>query len=1296
MKNSSQLSSKKPIAYQPEQPDVKAKTESAAGVCFFWQRKYISMLPLIIFYSWQSKTDEKKNRYFIRDAAEKAVRIINEEDKPELHNFEIVVQDSTRGVPGTPDIPETIKKRIRECDIFLSDITMIMDPDIQPDLPEPHYSNNVMLELGFAQSVVDSDRIITVLNNDFGSVRDDLNKIPFDNRQLRAPIEYSYDKAKDQFVSILKKAIEDCLAPAIIKRKTKYQPFESWEEYGRSMFWEQDNYIPNAKFEEILGQIRNIRYDLRIIGTSGMGKSRAVFEAFRDRERAYSNQFLYLDIGEYEDITDIKQVFSRLPQGVIVVLDNIDTDDLRTVMRWKRKNGLTNPIISLFNDPDELAQDRVLDVVYITIMFGDMADVIEQMIAANPDIPEDVSRRIKEFSDGVPFMAEMMLNNYRKDPDKDYAKLTDSSIVDRLLPGINPEERHILRSISIFKQVGCEDEMETEIRFVLTSSTITPRLTGDEKSRINIFRELKEKCLQIGIFERRGRYIHIRPRPLALYLAGEWFKGCDKKRISDVIQEVQAFATEQGYLLLNDAICGQIKYLASDEKARQLFGGLMEKGSSFDNAELLNTELGSRLFRTIAEVNPEATASCLWRLLSPMTTEQLLAIDEGRRNLVWGLEKICFKPETFEKGTKLMMLLAVAENESISNNATGVLKDLFHVLLPGTLANLDQRAQILDWAMSQKDTRELGLACLRASLATDNFMFMSGAETFGTQKLEHYSPTMREMKAYWTHNLALLSDAYKAGNKDEVSSTIERAVVGFTKSRCFSLIRPIIVEIAEDKNWKWEDMRDSMDLIEFEYLELLTPDEQKIIKEYHFKLTPQDFVSRVGMVESRFRYRDAESWEKEMAIKCGKYQELAEECVSNDYLSKEIIYDLITRYDNDSLILYGFGFALGNRLKGNAEVANKVVDHSIDYFLESNYAENLRQSTFFFSFVQGYEEYTYAAYAIRKHQQLSYFLFTLFGLQGVKVEGTEELYELVGKGICAPSQFLHFCNRINWMEQEDESVIRFFDRLMDLGPEGQRVVLKLAHNRVYRNEPKTLDPVAMHVVEAVISKAIEPQLNDSDYLEYIEVALERMDVPKLALFINDEFIGYYAHHSFQDLPRQEVESIYRLILSKYFEAVWPVLSKQLISEDTGVIAFHYKYMLGTMIGGLSGGVMFSANHDEEYMQWCKDYPEKAPWILAMFTPVFAGEEYHPLVKFLIAEYAGDERVMNTLSANMRSFAWTGSIVPLYQKRRECFVKMLPEADPISKRWIEKQIERLDLEIKRQSGREAEEDLIMIG
>ena len=1253
------------------------------------------MLPLIIFYSWQSKTDEKKNRYFIREAAQKAIALIKQENKPEYLNIALEVQDSTRGVPGTPDIPATIKQRIRDCDIFLSDITMIKDPDVQADLPEPHYSNNVLLELGFAQSVVDSDRIITVLNNDYGSVKEDHNKVPFDNRQLRGPIEYSYDKAKEQLIQVLKKAIEACIEPAISNRKIKYRPFRSWEELGRKEQWIMcDDFRRNAKTEEIFNAIRSLNGDLRLIGLSGMGKTRVVFEAFRDTpEAAWSNQFLYLNIPDY-DIQELRDIWAKVPKDVIVVLDNINGTYLTRLAKWRREAEVGNHIISLYNDPDELQQDALDDVAYIDIKIGSMDEVIEQMIAGEKELPDDIARQIREFSDGVPFMTALMLQNFR-DKKEDLVKFRDTDIVDRMLPGIDEEERHILRACAIFKQIGFEGDLAEEIQFVLTTNSILPQLQGSDEQKLFKFTALKEKCMLLGIFEPRGRFFHIRPRPLSFYLAKEWFKDCDAARMAKVVAAVQDYSRAKQSTLLIEALSDQLRFLAGNQKAQQLFQALLSQGSPFDNAELLNTELGSRLFRTFAEVNPEATAGCLWRLMAHMTIPQLQKIDEGRRYLVWALEKICFKPETFDKGAKLMMRLAVAENEpNIGNNATGVLKELFHVLLPGTLANLSQRAAILDWAMNTQETTEIGLACLRSSLATDHFVYMSGAETFGTKKLEHYNPTYGEMKAYWAHTISLLTTAYNNGYQEDVTQTVEKSIYGLTRSRCFSLIQPLVAQIATDKNWLWEDMRDSFDLIVHEYMPLLTEEEQTIVKEYQQRLTPTDFVSRVGMVESRFRYRDAGSWQKERELKHQDYQKLAEEFLAKEYLSEAIIYDLFARYDKEGFILADFGYFLGVACKEETATAEAIIDYSIKYILKNDYAKDFRQSSFFFSFIHGYGQYSYAANVIRSHAQLNYLLFPLYGMMGVKVEDTGELFGLVAEGKCDSSHFIQYCHRVNWMEQEDSKVLLFFDRLIKLGREGQLITLKVTHDRVYwRDQNKSFRFLADHVVEAVVGKTIEPMLNNTDYLEYVQLALENLDVPELALFINNELVAHFVKNPLRDLPNHEVEKIYRTIFTKYFDSVWPVLSKQLVDEGTRIIVFHLKFMFGAMIGGLSGGVMFSANHDEAYIQWCKDYPEQAPWIMAMYTPVFAGEEYHPIVKFLISEYAGNSEVMSTLSSNMNSYSWTGSVVPLYQKRKLCYEKMLPEAGAVAREWIEGQIEKLNQQIAWQAGREAEEDLI---
>lgn len=76
-------------------------------------------------------------------------------------------------------------------------------------------------------------------------------------------------------------------------------------------------------------------------------------------------------------------------------------------------------------------------------------------------------------------------------------------------------------------------------------------------------------------------------------------------------------------------------------------------------------------------------------------------------------------------------------------------------------------------------------------------------------------------------------------------------------------------------------------------------------------------------------------------------------------------------------------------------------------------------------------------------------------------------------------------------------------------------------------------------------------LNNTDYLEYVQLAFENLDVPELALFINNEMVAHFVKNPLRDLPNHEVEKIYRTIFTKYFDSVWPVLSKQFVQTVGG-------------------------------------------------------------------------------------------------------------------------------------------------
>lgn len=77
-----------------------------------------------VFWSWQSDTHQASGRHFVRAALEAAVeRLV---DHPGLEDAERPSVDSdTSNVPGSPPIAETILRKIRECAVFVADVTPI-------------------------------------------------------------------------------------------------------------------------------------------------------------------------------------------------------------------------------------------------------------------------------------------------------------------------------------------------------------------------------------------------------------------------------------------------------------------------------------------------------------------------------------------------------------------------------------------------------------------------------------------------------------------------------------------------------------------------------------------------------------------------------------------------------------------------------------------------------------------------------------------------------------------------------------------------------------------------------------------------------------------------------------------------------------------------------------------------------------------------------------------------------------------------------------------------------------------
>lgn len=123
-----------------------------------------------IFYSWQS--DINRSRSFIQSTLNLLKRELEKDG-----SFHIEIDSDTRGVPGAPNIPATIFKKIENADLFVADLTIINSKEAGRKTPNP----NVLLETGYAIHALGWDRIVLLFDEDFGSIDDQL----FDLKQHR-------------------------------------------------------------------------------------------------------------------------------------------------------------------------------------------------------------------------------------------------------------------------------------------------------------------------------------------------------------------------------------------------------------------------------------------------------------------------------------------------------------------------------------------------------------------------------------------------------------------------------------------------------------------------------------------------------------------------------------------------------------------------------------------------------------------------------------------------------------------------------------------------------------------------------------------------------------------------------------------------------------------------------------------------------------------------------------------------------------------------------------------------------
>jgi hypothetical protein len=308
--------------------------------------------------------------------------------------------------------------------------------------------------------------------------------------------------------------------------------------------------------------------------------------------------------------------------------------------------------------------------------------------------PEDL-KRATEFCSGFPLIAVLVAAGLNSGAEH-FADFQDPENVTRKLVwgrgAVDEDLFQCLRCIALFEAVGVAEPKDVQLKWIASNLLeISP----------NALEAKLERFYARRILQRRGYSILVRPRPLAAQLAATFWRNAADSQRKCLLEGSMPDELKQ-------ALCDRLSDLDYLTDARTVAAKLCGPSGPFGSAKALNTDIGARCLRSLAQVAPVDVVEALEREFGSLDLQSLRKdVGPGRRWLIWTLDALSWEPSTFQQTMRLLLRFAAAENETWGNNATGEFIQRFRVQLPGTSVDLAERLKCLSSLLESAEQEEL-------------------------------------------------------------------------------------------------------------------------------------------------------------------------------------------------------------------------------------------------------------------------------------------------------------------------------------------------------------------------------------------------------------------------------------------------------------------------------------------------------------------------------------------------------------------------------------------------------------
>ena len=1034
-------------------------------------------------------------------------------------------------------------------------------------------------------------------------------------------------------------------------------PFRSWSHWAGHTEHEQSPWVDDERLVELStwlhGRVATERGVARLVGLWGIGKSRLALEALGNGDSAHSAIVMYAVESESRahTINGIVQNLAVAGRRAIVVVDECTIQTHRILAGMVSRSSSR---LSLLTIDDEFPSGAVDDTTFLVSEAPySVSEAIVRHVA--PSLSSVDERRIVQFSNGFPKIASRIAHSWGNVP---IANTTYDDLVDAFVLGHNSEERDLrLRSARLLATFGLI-RVEPASDCPLDETAHLGRKLDAKDLRFSI-----SPRAQQGAMQRRGRYVVIQPRPIAMNLAqrqwNEWSPDTWDEVLTGGIRSDLRVSAARQLSLLNDT-----------EIAKRVVTHICRPGGPLDIPNIAKPGY-QEVLSLLAEIDPASIAAQIERSLNAWDLSKCSTL--VRSDLVRALGKIAFDSTTFLVGARLLLRIATVEERvsgsmtaqlrrvlrSGSSGAASAFQCLFPAFLGNTAADGSARLFLLDETLKDDVPvqRTIIVKSLIEGLKTSHFSRQVGPEIHGSRPVlkEWYPATRNEFDDYVKDCLTRLGKL--ATNDDEAGAS---ARVGLAQS-LHSLIAHGYIDAVEtvvrhvSETWEpWTAVLNSLGVVLASDADWLDDEATTRIKKLVEQLQPKTLESRIrahvthGMWDHNLNGGQFIETLEHHQHRIDSIRRLADEAFGRPAILAPLLSELSSGRQNMAFEFGKAGADCDQPLFWLNPIVQAVVEATHgerNYDLLTGYLTGIS--------LRRPDELTALKDRAAKSPELAPCLPLLCRRVGITSDDIGLVMRALQNGLLPPLHLKEWHVQASMDDVSRNAIVPLFDMLVEHSSDAFEVAVELVDGYV-DEDTRRLDGLRLLVLKIAKISTRWKLTYDTMTVYHFERLMNRVlgegrrsgSACSMALELTKSLLNSARYSAGRFL-----DPILPQLLSDFPEISWPLIGHAVVSDNK--TARRLGDILGRHpFGGIKEPHILCLPPDAMFA-WCHAHPEHAPAFVAGVLPLLATPRenakprLHPAMERLLIEFGDRNDVEERTKENIDTLGWSGSEATQY-------------------------------------------------